>query len=77
MRQPEGFIKVGQQENVCLYDLKQSPCQWYRRFDSYVLSLDFLRCEHDCYIYMKDVNEDDALYLLFIYRQYAHYQQEY
>ena len=26
--------------------------------------MDFLRCEHDCCIYVKDVDEDDALYLL-------------
>ena len=47
-----------------LYGLKQSPRQWYRRFDSFVLSLGFSRCEHDCCVYVKDVDEEDALYLL-------------
>ena len=47
-----------------LYGLKQSPHQWYRRFDSFVLSLGFSRCEHDYCVYVKDVDEEDALYLL-------------
>ena len=47
-----------------LYSLKQSPCQWYKRFDTFVLSLGFVRCKHDSYMYMKDVDEDDVLYLL-------------
>ena len=47
-----------------LYGLKQSPRQWYRRFDSFVLSLGFNRYEHDCCICIKDVDEEDALYLL-------------
>ena len=28
------------------------------------MSLSFSRCEHDCYVYIKDVDEEDALYLL-------------
>ena len=69
MKQSDGFMEMGQEEKVCLlskslYGLKQSPRQWYRRFDSFVLSLGFYRCEHDYCVYIKDVDEEDALYLL-------------
>ena len=51
MKQPDGFIEIGQENKVCLlqrslYGLKQSPRQWYHRFDTFILSLGFLRCEH-------------------------------
>jgi hypothetical protein len=42
MDQPEGFIVPGNENYVCklksLYGLKQSPRQWYNRFDSFMLS---------------------------------------
>ena len=39
MQQPEGFVKKGKEHLVCrlkkiLYGLKQSPWQWYWKFDS-------------------------------------------
>ena len=42
MEQPEGFKKPGTENLVCklkktLYGLKQSPKQWYKRFDSYMI----------------------------------------
>ena len=42
MDQPEGFIVPGKNNYVCklkksLYSLKQSPRQWYKRFDSFML----------------------------------------
>ena len=69
MKQPDGFIEIGQENKVCLlqrslYGLKQSPRQWYHRFDTFILSLGFLRCEHDHCVYVKDVDTMDALYLL-------------
>jgi len=69
MKQPDGFIEIGQVNKVCLlqrsiYVLKQSPRQWYHRFDKFIMSLGFLRYEHDHYIYVKDVDTMDALYLL-------------
>jgi hypothetical protein len=44
MEQPEGFSQPGQEHLVCklkksLYGLKQSPRQWYKRFDSYMINL--------------------------------------
>ncbi|GJU93381.1 RNA-directed DNA polymerase, eukaryota [Tanacetum coccineum] len=36
-----------------LYGLKQSPRQWYRRFDEYMLSNGFKRSSYDSYVYYK------------------------
>ena len=47
-----------------LYALKQSPRQWYLRFDTFIQSLGFLRCEHDPCVYVKDMDTKNALYLL-------------
>jgi hypothetical protein len=46
MDQPEGFIVPGKENYVCklkksLYGMKQSPRQWYKRFDSFMLSNGF------------------------------------
>ncbi len=48
MKQPEGFIIPGKEDYVCklkrsLYGLKQSPRQWYKRYDSFMLSHGFKR----------------------------------
>ncbi|KAE8681185.1 Detected protein of unknown function [Hibiscus syriacus] len=48
MRQPEGFTQPGNEHLVCrlkksLYGLKQSPRQWYKRFDSYMIKIGYNR----------------------------------
>ena len=58
MRQLERFIVLGKEECVCLlkrslYDLKHSLRQWYKRFDSFMISHDFKRSSFDRFIYFK------------------------
>ena len=49
MRQPEGFIKEGDEELMCklkksLYGLKQSPRCWYEKLKIYLTNADFKQC---------------------------------
>ena len=46
MTQPQGFVVLNKEDYVCklkksLYGLKQSPRQWYKRFDSYMIQLGY------------------------------------
>ena len=57
MIQLEGFIIQGQENLACklrksLYGLKQTPRQWYKKFDSFMHRIGFKRCEtnHCCYV---------------------------
>jgi hypothetical protein len=68
MDQPEGFVVPGKENLVCrlkksLYGSKQSPRQWYKKFDSFMLSHSFKRSDYDSYVYLKTVN-GSAIYLL-------------
>ena len=68
MDQPEGFVVPRKENLVCrlkksLFGLKQSPRQWYKRFDSFMLSHGFKRSDYDSCVYLKTVN-DSAIYLL-------------
>ncbi|KAL0440382.1 UNVERIFIED_CONTAM: Retrovirus-related Pol polyprotein from transposon TNT 1-94 [Sesamum latifolium] len=58
MEQPDGFTQPGHEHLVCklkksLYGLKQSPRQWYKQFDSYMLQIGYKRCEYDYCVYVK------------------------
>ena len=69
MEQPEGFKKPGTENLVCrlkksLYGLKQSPRQWYKRFDSYMIQIGYTRCEYDCCIYVKMLDDGSYIFLL-------------
>ncbi|KAG8487052.1 hypothetical protein CXB51_020705 [Gossypium anomalum] len=65
MQQPEGFTVSEKEDYVCLlkkslYGLKQSPRQWYKRFDSFMTFHDFKRSSFDsCVCFQK--NSDDML----------------
>jgi hypothetical protein len=69
MKQPEGFSQLGQEHLVCklkksLYGLKQSPRQWYKRFDSYMIKISYKRCEYDCCVYVKSLDDGSFIFLL-------------
>ena len=58
MEQPEGFKKPSIENLVCrlkksLYGLKQSPRQWYKKFDSYMIQIGYTCCEYDCCVFVK------------------------
>nr|GEU50260.1 retrotransposon protein, putative, Ty1-copia subclass [Tanacetum cinerariifolium] len=66
MRQPLGYE---QGNKVCLlkkslYGLKQSPRQWYRRFDEYMLSNGFKRSSYDICVYYGSYAPSEYIYLL-------------
>ncbi|KAE8674058.1 hypothetical protein F3Y22_tig00111769pilonHSYRG00329 [Hibiscus syriacus] len=67
MRQPEGFTQPGNEHLVCrlkksLYGLKQSPRQWYKRFDSYMIKIGYNRCEYDCCVYVKSLDDGSLFF---------------
>ncbi|KAG8482828.1 hypothetical protein CXB51_024043 [Gossypium anomalum] len=69
MQQPEGFIVSEKENYVCLlrkslYGLKQSPRQWYKRFDSFMTSHDFKRSSLDSCVYFKKNCNGSFVYLL-------------
>lgn len=59
MTPPEGFVRKGDEDKVYLLKrslcgLKQSPRQWYKRFDSFTIKIGFNRKnEHDSCVYWK------------------------
>uniref|UniRef100_A0A1J3IYK5 Retrovirus-related Pol polyprotein from transposon TNT 1-94 n=1 Tax=Noccaea caerulescens TaxID=107243 RepID=A0A1J3IYK5_NOCCA len=69
MKQPDGFIKKGDENKVCLlrkslYGLKQSPRQWNIKFDSFMKEANFIRSEYDQCVYMRNIHNEKAVYLL-------------
>ena len=52
MQQPEGFVVPGKEHMVCkltrsLYGLTQTPRQWYKKFDSFMIKSGFCKAEKD------------------------------
>ena len=69
MLQPEGFEEQGKENLVCkfnksLYGLKQVPRCWYKRFDSFIMSLEYNRLNANLYAYFKRGSENDFIILL-------------
>ena len=61
MEQPEGFVQNRNRKFVCrlkksLYGLKQSPRQWYKKFDSFMMSQNYTRSEYDHCVYFKKLS---------------------
>ena len=71
MDQLEGFIVPGKEDHVCklkrsLYGLKQSPRQWYKRSDSFMMSHGFKMSEFNSCVYIKFVDESPIYLLLYV-----------
>lgn len=69
MRQPDDFIVKDKEDHVCLlkrslYGLKQSPRQWYKRFDQFIIEHGFSRSEYDSCVYLKQEKNSSLVYLL-------------
>lgn len=69
MTQPDGFYIPGKEDYVCklkksLYGLKQSPRQWYKRFDSYMIQLGYNRSPYDCCVYLNKADDGSMIYLI-------------
>ncbi|KAH9728536.1 hypothetical protein KPL70_009073 [Citrus sinensis] len=69
MSQPEGFVNAQHPDWVCLlqkslYGLKQSPRQWYLKFDSYMQELNFQKFNYDCCVYLRKTYGEEVIYLV-------------
>ena len=69
MSQPEGFEVKGKEHMVCklkksLYGLKQAPRQWYKKFDSFMVSHEYKRTDADHCVYFKKFTDGNFIILL-------------
>ena len=69
MLQPEGFEEKEKENLVCrlkksLYGLKQAPRCWYKRFDSFIMSLGYSRLCSDPCAYYKRFDDGEFIVLL-------------
>nr|GEU31244.1 hypothetical protein [Tanacetum cinerariifolium] len=69
MLQPEGFKQKGKENLVCrlnksLYGLKHAPRCWYKRFDSFISSLEYNRLHANPCAYFKRFGNNDFIILL-------------
>ena len=47
-----------------LYDMKQSPRKWYKRFYSFMISHNFKRCTYESCVYFRRCDDESFTYLL-------------
>ena len=71
MSQPEGFLDTEKEDHVCLlkkslYCLKQSPRQWYKRFDAFMISHDFIRNQFDDCVYSRKSVDGSFVYCCYM-----------
>jgi len=72
MLEPEGFKEKGKENLVCkliksLYNLKQTPRCWYKRFHSFIISLGYNRLNsYHCTYYNRFEDNDFIILLLYV-----------
>nr|GEU52384.1 retrotransposon protein, putative, Ty1-copia subclass [Tanacetum cinerariifolium] len=66
MKQPPGYEQVNKVRLLkkSLYGLKQSPRQWYKKFEEYMLNNGFKRSSYDNYVYYRSYAPCEYIYLL-------------
>ena len=69
MSQPEGFEVKGKEHMVCklkksLYGLKQAPRQWYKKFDSFMVSHEYKRTDTNHCVYFRKFTDGNFIILL-------------
>ena len=67
--QPDGFKVAGKEDWVCklnksLYGLKQSPRQWYKRFDQFMIGQNYTISNFDHCVYFRKLQDGSFIYLL-------------
>ncbi|GKF06427.1 zinc finger, CCHC-type containing protein, partial [Tanacetum coccineum] len=72
MKQPKRFVMPGNKHRVCklvksLYELKQGPKQWHKKFDEVVLSSGFLLNQsHKCVYSKFDISGKGVIICLYV-----------
>ena len=69
LEQPESFKVKGKENMVCklkksLYGLKQVPQQWYKKFDSFMMSQEYKWTFADPSVYVRRFHDDKFIILL-------------
>lgn len=47
-----------------LYGLKRYPRQWFKLFDSYMLQIGYRRCDYNCCVYVRSLDDGSFIFLL-------------
>ena len=69
MSQSMGFKTAGKENMVCklkksLYELKQSPKQWYKRFNHFIRAKKYTRSYYNLCVYYNKLPSGEYIYLL-------------
>ena len=71
MQQLKGFLVKGKEKLICrltksLYSLKQTPRQWYKKFDGFLQRHGYNKCNADHCCYFKRFESNYIILLLYV-----------